>query len=59
MEEKEAEAQLAQIKELMKQSVEGREAIIEIEELENEGAPKEMIIEALKLIMKEVIIEVN
>lgn len=47
--------ELKQLKELMKLSPEGRETILEIEQLEREGVPPEMILEALKLIMSEAI----
>lgn len=46
--------ELEQLKELMAQSPEGREAIIEIEQLESEGVPPEMILEAFKLLFTEV-----
>lgn len=50
----ESENVLKRIKELMKLSPEGREAIIEIEQLQSEGVSDNDILEAFKLIVGEV-----
>lgn len=51
--------ELDRIKELMRKSPEGREALLEVEELQSEGVPDNDIVEALKLIMKNAIDEIK